>query len=53
MGYTTDFIGQVEIEDGTIVFLLAKPVPRWTVVVAKTVVARPSAVCTFRGVNSA
>jgi ABC-2 type transport system permease protein len=28
-----------EIEDGTLVFLLAKPVPRWIVVAAKTVVA--------------
>jgi ABC-2 type transport system permease protein len=28
-----------EIEDGTAVYLLAKPVPRWQVVVAKTLVA--------------
>ncbi len=33
-----------EIEDGTVVYLLAKPVPRWAVVLAKWVVAAAAAV---------
>jgi ABC-2 type transport system permease protein len=33
-----------EIEDGTAVYLLAKPIPRWTIVITKLVVATVAAV---------
>jgi ABC-2 type transport system permease protein len=38
-----------EIEDGTVIYLLAKPVPRWAVVLAKWVVAATAAVALSAG----
>lgn len=42
-----------EIEDGTVIYLLAKPVPRWAVVLAKWVVAAAAAVTLSAGATLA